>query len=128
MGSTQLMLVVLGLLLVGIAIFVGISMFQANAVEQTRSAIMNDLGNFAGRARAYFWKPTTQGGGDKSFTGVTIRMLYPMTENPNARYYIETANDDECVIVGVGKVVSGDDSIRVRIRVTERRNIIEIIN
>jgi RNA binding exosome subunit len=51
-----------------------------------------------------------------------------MTENPNARYYIETANDDECVIVGVGKVVSGDDSIRVRIRVTERRNIIEIIN
>jgi hypothetical protein len=128
MGSTQLMLVVLGLLLVGIAIFVGVSMFQANAVEHTRNSIINDLGSFAGRARVYYWKPRTQGGGEKSFNGVTIRMLYPMTENPNARYYVDVANDDECVIVGVGKVVSGDDSIRVRIRVTEHRNIIEVIN
>ncbi|MBM4161827.1 MAG: hypothetical protein FJ217_12125 [Ignavibacteria bacterium] len=128
MGQTQLLLAVLGLLLLGIAISVGVQMFQANAVEQTRNAIMNDLGNFAGRARAYFWKPAHLGGGEKSFNGVTIRMLYPMTENPNARYYVETANDDECTIVGVGKIVSGEDSIRIRIRVTERRNIIEVIN
>jgi hypothetical protein len=128
MASTQVLLIVLGLLLVGIAIYVGFSMFQASAIEHTRDSIINDLGNFAGRARAYYWKPRTQGGGEKSFNGVTIRMLYPMTENPNARYYIDVANDDECVIVGVGKVISGDDSIRVRIRVTERRNIIEVIN
>ncbi|MEK6754838.1 MAG: hypothetical protein AABZ02_01665 [Bacteroidota bacterium] len=128
MASTQILLVVLGVLLVGIAIYVGFSMFQASAVEQTRNAIMADLSNFAGRARAYYAKPRTQGGGERSFNGVTIRMLYPMTENPNARYFVESTNDDECVIMGVGKVVSGDDSIRVRIRVAERRNIIEIIN
>lgn len=128
MASTQILLVVLGVLLVGIAIYVGFSMFQASAVEHTRDAIMADLSNFAGRARAYYTKPRTQGGGEGSFDGVTIRMLYPMTENPNARYYVESAVDDQCVIMGVGKVVSGDDSIRVRIRVTERRNIIEILN
>jgi hypothetical protein len=120
--------VVLGLVLIGLAIYVGLSMFQATAVEHTRDAIINDLGTFAGSARSFYWKSSQQGGGNKSFDGVTIRMLYPMTENPNARYYVESANDDECVIVGVGKVVSGNDSIRVRVRVTERRNIFEILN
>lgn len=128
MSQTQLLLVTLGLVLIGLAIYVGLSMFQANAVEHTRDAVINDLGTFAGNARAFYWKSTQQGGGNKSFNGVTIRMLYPMTENPNARYYVESAGDDECIIVGVGKVVSGDDSVRVRVRVTEKRNIFEILN
>lgn len=128
MSQTQLFLVILGLVLIGLAIYVGLSMFQANAIEQTRDAIINDLGTFAGSARAFYWKSTQQGGGDRTFNGVTIRMLYPMTENANARYYVESAGDDECIIVGVGKVVSGDDSVRVRVRVTERQNIFEILN
>jgi hypothetical protein len=129
MGQTQLLLVILGVLLVGIAIFVGVQMFQANAVEDSRNAIMADLNNFAARAHAYYWKPTSQGGGNKSFANITIRLIYPMTENPNGRYFIESAAPDNCVITGVGKVVSSDgDSVRVRIRVTETRNIIEIIN
>ena len=128
MSQTQLFLVVLGLVLIGLAIYVGLSMFRANAIEHTRDAIINDLGTFAGSARNYYWKLPQQGGGNKSFTGVTIRMLYPMTENANARYYVESANDDECIIVGVGKVVSGNDSIRVRVKVRERQNIFEILN
>jgi hypothetical protein len=128
MSQTQVFLVVLGLVLIGLAIYVGLSMFQADAIEHSRDAIINDLGTFAGSARSFYWKSSQLGGGNGSFNGVTIRMLYPMTENANARYYIESANDDECIIVGVGKVVSGDDSVRVRVRVTERQNIFEILN
>jgi len=52
-----------------------------------------------------------------------------MSENPNAAYHIESAQDDQCVIAGVGKVVTTNgDSIRVRIRVTTQRNIVEILN
>ena len=129
MGQTQLLLVILGVLLVGVAIFVGISMFQANTVENTRNAIISDLNAFASRAHAYYWKPTTQGGGNKSFSGVTLRLIFPMEENSNARYFLESATTDQCVIDGVGKVVASDgDSIRVRIRITEPRNWIEILN
>jgi hypothetical protein len=129
MGQTQLLLVILGVLLVGVAIFVGISMFEANTIENTRNAIIADLNGFASRAHAYYWKPTTQGGGNKSFLGVTMGTIFPMAENDNARYYLESAADDNCVIIGVGKVVSSNgDSVRVRIRITEPRNIIEIIN
>jgi hypothetical protein len=104
-------------------------MFSANTVEDSRNAIIVDLQNFAARANAYYWKPTTQGGGGKSFSGISMAQVYPMSENPNARYFIESAQDDQCVISGVGKVVTTNgDSIRVRVRVTTHQNIVEIIN
>ena len=129
MGQTQLLLIILGVLLVGVAIFVGVSMFEANAIENTRNAIITDLNAFASRAHAYFWKPTTQGGGNKSFVGVTMGMILPMGENANATYFLESAAADNCVIIGVGKIVTTNgDSIRVRIRITEPRNWVEILN
>ena|SRR3990172_9930347 len=129
MGQTQLLLVVLGLMLIGIAIYVGVSIFSANTVENTRNAIIVDLQNFATRANAYYWKPVSQGGGGKSFSGISLSQIYPMAENVNARYSIESAENDQCVIAGVGKIVTTNgDSIRVRIRVTTERNIVEIVN
>lgn len=129
MGQTQLLLVILGVILVGVAIFVGLSMFQTNTFENTRNAIIVDLNAFASRAHAYYWKPTSQGGGNQSFAGVTLRMILPMQENQNATYYLESATQDQCVIDGVGKVLaSNGDSVRVRIRITEPRNWIEIVN
>ena len=128
MGQTQLFLVMLGLLIIGVAIYVGLRMFGANTEEDTRNAIIQDLQTFSSHALAYCSKSTSQGGGDKSFSGVTIRQIYPMVENENARYYVESATDDQCIIDGVGKIVSGDDSIRVRVRVTPQRKFIEILN
>lgn len=129
MGQTQLFLVVLGMMLIGVAIYVGVSLFSANTVEDSRNAIIGDLQNFAARANSYYWKPTTQGGGGKSFTGISMSQVFPMNENANAKYFIESVQDDQCVIDGVGKVVTTNgDSIRVRIRVTIQRNIVEILN
>ena len=67
MGQTQLLLVILGIILVGIAIFIGVQLFRHNAVDDVRNAVMTDLNNYAARALAYYGKPATQGGGDKSF-------------------------------------------------------------
>ena len=128
MGQTQLLLVVLGVLLVGVAIYVGITMFAVKTVEGTRNAIIRDLQDIAAHAVAYYWKPATQGGGNSSFNGATIRQIFPMIENVNARYYVESTTVEQCVIVGVGKVVSEGDSIRIRIRVTAERNFVEIVN
>jgi len=128
MGQSQLLLVILGVILVGIAIFIGVQMFQHNAVDDVRNAVMTDLNNYAARALAYYGKPTTQGGGNKSFDGVTMSMIFPSAENINGRYYVESAQGDDCVMVGVGKAIAGMDSIRIRIRVTPQRNTVEIIN
>ena len=128
MGQTQLLLIILGVLLIGLAIYVGLTMFSASAEETSRLAMINDLTNFAMGARIWHAKPVSQGGGGKSFTGMTIGNVFPMVQNANARYFIQSALGDVSVIVGVGKIVTSDgDSICVRVRVTPERNTIEIV-
>jgi hypothetical protein len=128
MSQTQLMLIVLGVLVIGLGIYVALSLFQSNAVDNARDAIMNDLGHYAGQARVYYSRPLSQGGGNRSFSGATMGLISTMSENANARYFVESTSDSECVIGAVGKVLSEGDSIRIRARVRPTRNIFEIIN
>ena len=72
MGQQQLLLIVLGVIIVGIAIVVGINLFQANAVEGNRNRLVADLNNLASMAQAYYKKPASLGGGANTFTGWAI--------------------------------------------------------
>jgi hypothetical protein len=129
MGSQQLLMAVVGMVIVGIAIVVAITMFQANAIESSRNALISDLSFYAGRAREYYMKPANLGGGSHDFSGITIRNLAARSQNDNGRYYVESTERDEIVLVGIGWVVSSDgDTISVRMRVNERTNIIEILH
>jgi hypothetical protein len=128
MGQQQLLLVILGVIIVGVAIAVGLTMFRANAVESSRTAIINDLGYFAMRARQMYFKPPQLGGAGRDFRGITLGHLTTLSENENGRYYIEHADKDELVLVGVGRIVVHDDTIRIRMRVNEANNLIEIIH
>jgi len=128
MGQQQLLLVILGIIIVGIAITVGITMFKANAVESSRTAIINDLGYYAMRARQFYHKPPSLGGSYHDFSEITLPMLTRLSENENGRYYIEEATKDELILVGVGKIVVHDDTIRIRMRINEVDQVVEIIN
>jgi len=128
MGQQQLLLVILGTIIVGIAITVGLTIFKANAVESSRTAMINDLGYYAMRARQMYYKPKNLGGMDRDFRGITLNMLTTLSENENGRYYIESSSKDSIVLVGVGRIVVHDDSIRIRMIVNEATDRIEIIN
>jgi Tfp pilus assembly protein PilE len=60
----------LGVIIVGIAVAVGITMFQDNAVDQNRSAVIADLTTLSAKAQQYYAKPTTLGG--NSFVALTV--------------------------------------------------------
>jgi hypothetical protein len=128
MGQQQFLLVVLGMILVGIAIAVAVTMFQAHAIDSSRNALINDLLFFATKARAYYWKPANLGGGNHDFSNLTMNNLSTFSENDNGRYYIESAATAEIVIVGVGRMVSGDDTVRVRMHINESTQLIEVLN
>jgi hypothetical protein len=128
MGQQQLLLVILGTIIVGIAITVGLTIFKANAVESSRTAMINDLGYYAMRARQMYYKPKNLGGMNRDFRGITLNMLTTLSENENGRYYIESSSKDSIVLVGVGRIVVHDDSIRIRMIVNEATDRIEIIN
>ncbi|MCX6174740.1 MAG: hypothetical protein NTZ27_08335 [Ignavibacteriales bacterium] len=116
MGQQQLLLIALGVIIVGIAIFVGINLFRANAIETKRNNVTNELVNLASMAQQYYMKPGAMGGGSRTFSGWTIPTELSVTANGN---FTAVVSLDNVIITGVGnEVVTGNDSVTVRINVT----------
>ena len=116
MGQQQLLLIILGVIIVGIAVAVGITMFQDNAVDQNRSAVIADLTTLAAKAQQYYAKPVSLGGGGNSFVGLTadatglgILASVAFTNNANGAYTVKTAGTGAAVVLhGVGKTALSD--------------------
>lgn len=71
MGQQQLLLIVLGTIIVGVAVIVGINMFTKAAVNAEQDALLNDINHVAYLAGPYWHKPASMGGGNRSFLGIT---------------------------------------------------------
>jgi hypothetical protein len=99
MGQQQLLLIVLGVIVVGIAIVVGFQMFNSNAISSNRDSIVSDLNNLGTMAQEYWRKPSMMGGGDRSFTGWTIPTHTDSTPNG---VYVATVAAQSITIVGTG--------------------------
>ena len=116
MGQQQLLLIILGVIVVGIAVAVGITMFKDNAVSANRYAVTNDLVNLAARAQQYYRRPTALGGGQGSFTTLStdITRLTSMKaggvagRNANGTYTILTGGDQMIKLQGTGVEVGND--------------------
>ena len=124
MGQQQLLLIILGVIVVGIAVAVGITMFSDNAVSANRDAVSNDLVNLAARAQQYYRRPAALGGGGNSFVGLTADAtgLAKMTnmgggKNANGTYSVQSAGTaNQVIIQGVGtETVSGGNYVTMRI-------------
>ncbi len=99
MGQQQLLLIVLGVIVVGIAVVVGINLFNANAVSSNRDGVVSDLNNLGAMAQQYYKKPTSMGGGGNTFTGWALPTELDTTANGS---YTATINAQSVTIVGTG--------------------------
>ncbi len=116
MGQQQLLLIILGVVIVGVSVMVGVGMFQDNAVDHNRAVLIADLKYLSTRAIQYYNRPTTLGGGSRSFVGLTadargIGLLAgaKYIDNANGMYSIKAAGTaTEVVLHGVGKVAMSD--------------------
>ena len=112
MGQQQLLLIILGVIIIGVTIAVGITVFDDSLVTNNRDAVQNDLMALSVYAREYYNKPIIAGGGGHSFVGLTAdaagqAKIAPLNSwsNENGTYSISTAGDVGLVIItGVGKV------------------------
>ena len=134
MGQQQLLLIILGVIVVGIAVVVGISMFQDNAISANRDAVTNDLVNLGARAQQYYRRPPALGGGGNSFLGCTIdKLAGPIGGsswiNQNGTYSISgTATATEVTINGLGTEKSGGSPVHVTCRVTADSLVTTVLN
>jgi hypothetical protein len=130
MGQQQLLLIILGALIVGVAVVVGSTMFQDNALEQNRSKLIADLTTLGSKAQHFYAKPTAWGGGAHSFAaggdgghgltatpgGLSFLASTPFTSSPahggqnvNGDYSIAVAGTSTQVILqGVGTTALAD--------------------
>lgn len=115
MGQQQLLLIVLGVIVVAIAVVMGIWLFNVNAIDAKRNNVTNELVNLASMAHGYYLRPVTMGGGGHTFTGWKVPGELKVTANGS---YSSTVYTDSVVIIGTGnQVVTGNDSIQVKISV-----------
>ncbi len=108
MGQQQLLLIILGVIIVGVAIAVGISMFSSQSVKSNQDAILSDLANLAADGYQYKIRPTSMGGGNGTFAGYAIDANASWgTNNPNATYEIVTQTATVLALKATSKQVSG---------------------
>lgn len=116
MGQQQLLLVLLGIIVVGVAIAVSINLFRGHAIDRKREILINESHNIGSIAIAFYKKPRMMGGGGKRFTGWTIPSSLVATVNGS---YTAQVSPDNIVIIGTGtEVVTDNDSIKVQTVVT----------
>jgi len=122
MGTQQLLLIILGVILIGIMIAVGITMFTDQSAAANRDEITNDLVNLAAQAQKYYRKPAVLGGGSNSFGGMTMSRLTSKPTNANGTYVLTPdpvpQGATSINIVGTGVETGNDGSTPVLVTMT----------
>lgn len=111
MGQQQLLLIVIGVIIVGIAIVVGINLASTAAKSANRDGLVSDLNNIGAFAQQYYRKPTALGGGGNSFAGWTIPPSLVTTGNGT---YTATVAQTIVTIVGTGNEIGDDGTNKVK--------------
>ena len=94
MGQQQLLLLVLGIVIVGLAVVVGIQAFGENQKKANADAITNDVIRIASDTQAWTLKPAAFGGGNGSFAGVTFAKLGYVATDATANAVYVNLNAD----------------------------------
>lgn len=145
MGQQQLLLIVLSVIIVGVAVAVGVTMFQSNAVDSNRQAVISDLVNYGSKAQRHYRTPSQLGGGSQNFDKFYLSPVD--TGNANGSYTTVTAKPSGATkvtgsttkisnssgtiyIAGSGKETGDDGSnpVKAYIKVTADSILTTILN
>jgi len=121
MGQQQLLLIVLGVIIVGIAVVVGINVFTASAIDANRNAIIADMTTIASMAQQHYRKPTAMGGGGNVFDNSKggIAWVVPTQLDTTANgVYTATVGAQSITLVGVGMETGNDGAAGVKATMT----------
>jgi hypothetical protein len=122
MGTQQLLIIVLGMVLISIAVVVGIFVFQDQSAATNRDELSNDLVHLAARAQKYYRTPSVIGGGSNSFGGMTMAQLTSRPSNANGTYALSPepvpGGTSSVTLTGTGTETGNDGTTPVEIEMT----------
>ncbi len=119
MGTQQIMVLVIGVIVVGLAISVGFVVFNSGAYNSNKTAIATDMQEMSTKMMQYWLLPTSMGGANKSISNVTIASVgaaLGYTEeggvyrfvNDNGEFRVLSAENGIAVIGAIGTASKGD--------------------
>lgn len=104
MGQQQLLLIVLGVIIVGVAVVAGISMFNANAEESAKDELISQCLSIGANAQQMYMKPVAMGGLGSNYTGEDGKASYSipasMSSTTNGNYTATAKNDSTLSVSG----------------------------
>lgn len=112
MGQQQILLIVLSVILVGVAVSVGITMFQSQSKQGEMDNVAMYLNNVGSAAYAYYIKPTSLGGAGNVVAAVADNEATWLPQKPQSlpgAYNTGTAATGEiyeATMVGGGKTAT----------------------
>lgn len=110
MPQQQFLLIVLGIIVISLAIAMGLVFFTDQASAANRDALTTDLSGLATRVQQYYRRPQVQGGGGRSFEGITMEYLTSRGTNINGSYTITSVSSNKLQIQASGRELSPDGS------------------
>ena len=105
MGQQQLLLIILGVIIVGIAIAVGISQFGAHSTQANKDGVTSGVVNVSANAYQFKIRPSTMGGGSGSYVGYLIPTK--MATDDNGTYAASGASGTSITITGTSSLNGG---------------------
>jgi hypothetical protein len=124
MGQQQILFLILGVCIIGVAISTGLIVLQSDPGLDHRQAIYSELKELASKAQAYRHISFEQGGGDGTFIGLTstpqgIAKLTITWLRPHAEYSIPTSGNSRSVqIMAVGHLPGNDPRKPIKMMMT----------
>ncbi len=110
MGQQQLLLIVLGVILVGVAVILGIQYFSVGAEEGAKDEITAHKLTVGANAQQWYRKPAAMGGGGGTFVGFTdhwTNNLQSLWSSTNGEYEPSDEGATSIVITGTPKTNLG---------------------
>jgi len=135
MGTQQILLIVLSVIIVGAAIAVGIQMFNSQSYSASKSAIAADAQSYASQIVQYYKTPISQGGaggtlaiGDEeeiasfigwgSTTEGGTTTVNTTIKNDNGEFTIIVTGDTQVVVLGLSKEDNGKTKPAIETTIT----------
>lgn len=123
MGQQQLLLIVLGIIIVGVAVVFGITLFRSNAIDSKRDLMVNECINLSALAQQHYRRPVALGGGSNAFDGSNGNAAWSipaqLQHTASGDYQITSITANQVVIKGNGnEVANGVDQVQVTITIT----------
>jgi len=117
METQQILLIVLSVIIVGVAIFVGITMFRNQAFDSNQKAIASEAQNYASKIIQWWKTSVSDGGAGQAATADDVAAISTFIgfaadgtyTSESGTFTIDSADGTTVVITAVGKEVRGEE-------------------